>query len=93
MHPCFETLPEKKFIGKRIVMSLSNNKTAELWRNFMQRRREIPNNIASNLYSIEVYDSLYFNNFNPNTEFEKWAAVEVEDFDSIPNEMETKILL
>jgi len=74
-------------------MSLSNNKTAELWRNFMQRRREIPNNIASNLYSIEVYDSLYFNNFNPNTEFEKWAAVEVEDFDSIPNEMETKILL
>jgi AraC family transcriptional regulator len=35
-----------------------------------------------------VYEPLYFNNFNPQSEFDKWAAVEVTDFDTIPEEME-----
>ena len=44
------------------------------------------------LYSIEVYTPLYFTNFNPDTEFEKWAAIEVKDFQTIPDEMETIVL-
>ena len=35
---------------------------------------------------------MYFENFNTNNEFEKWAAVEVTDFDTVPEEMETMIL-
>ncbi len=31
----------------------------------------------------------FFDNFNPDKEFEKWAAVEVEDFNGVPDEMET----
>jgi AraC family transcriptional regulator len=89
MKPRIETLTEKKLIGKRMIMSFSNNKTFELWRSFMPRRKEIKNNIGTELYSIEVYAPLYFNNFNPNAEFEKWAAIEVADFETIPNEMET----
>ena len=89
MEPRIETLSEKKLVGKRIKMTLSDNKTGQLWRSFMPRRREIQNNIGTELYSMQVYDSLYFNNFNPNTEFEKWAAIEVADFNAIPNEMET----
>lgn len=89
MEPRIETLPEKKFIGKRIKMSFSDNKTRELWSSFIPRRREIKNNIGSELYSIEVYEPLYFNNFNPENEFDKWAAVEVTGFEKVPDDMET----
>jgi AraC family transcriptional regulator len=41
---------------------------------------------------MQKYDASYFNTFNPNTEFEKWAAVAVTDFNEIPEEMEPFIL-
>jgi|WetSurMetagenome_2_1015567.scaffolds.fasta_scaffold342430_2 AraC family transcriptional regulator len=91
MQPRIDTLTEKKLIGKRIVMSLSNNKTGELWRSFMPRRREILNNRSSDLFSMQVYDSpVDFG--HPDQEFEKWAAVEVSDFETIPDGMEAFIL-
>lgn len=90
MEPRIETLTEKKFIGKRIIMSFSNDKTRELWRSFMPRRKEIHNNIGAEFYCIQVYDHKFdFNNFDPNKEFDKWATVEVTDFDTVPHEMET----
>jgi AraC family transcriptional regulator len=92
MNPRIEILPEKKLIGKRITLSLSNNKTAELWKIFMPRRKEIQNNIGADLYSMQKYDASYFNTFNPNAEFEKWAAVAVTDFNEIPEAMEPIIL-
>ena len=89
MEPRIETLPEKKFIGKRIIMSFTKNRTYELWRSFMPKRKEIQNSVGKELFSIEVYPPLYYDYFNPDTEFEKWAAVEVTDFQTIPGEMET----
>jgi AraC family transcriptional regulator len=89
MKPRIETLTEKKLIGKRITMSLSNNKTVELWRSFMPRRKEIENNIGTNLYSMQIYDPLYFSNFDFNADFEKWATIEVINFDKVPDEMDT----
>ena len=53
MNPIIETLAEKKLIGKRIQMSLANNKTRELWQSFMPRRKEIQNNIGTDLYSMQ----------------------------------------
>jgi len=77
----------------RTTMSLANNKTSELWQQFMQRRKEIKNISNSNLYSIQVFDeSLEFKDFNPNTEFEKWAAVEISDLNDIPEDLETYTL-
>jgi len=89
MEPRIEILQEKKLVGKRIVMSLSTDKTVDLWRSFMPMRKEIKNIIGNELYSMQAYSQTYFNDFNPNTEFEKWACMEVTDFDSIPNEMES----
>jgi AraC family transcriptional regulator len=87
MEPRIETLAEKKLIGKRMTMSLSNNKTGELWRSFMPELKKIGNSLNSDLFSMQVYDQpVDFGNFNQ--EFEKWAAVEVSDFDSIPDGME-----
>ncbi len=73
-------------------MSLSDNKTQLLWQSFMPRRKEIQNPIRTLLYSMQVYDPSYFVNFNPETEFEKWASIEVTDFDTVPDDMETILL-
>jgi AraC family transcriptional regulator len=89
MEPRIETFTGKRYVGKRIIMSFYDNRTVELWKNFMPRRREIENNIGTDLYSIEVYTPQFFDNFNVSAEFEKWAAIEVTDFRTIPDEMET----
>jgi len=73
-------------------MSFSANKTVELWKDFMPRRKEIQNNIGSELYSLQIFDCNYFDKFNPDKEFEKWALVEVTDFDLVPDELETFVL-
>lgn len=92
MKPRIETLEEKKLIGKRITMSLSSNKTAELWQSFTPRRKEIHNIIGADLYSMQKYDASFFSAFNPNTKSEKWAAVTVADFNQIPDEMAPIVL-
>lgn len=92
MEPRIETLREKKLIGKCIKMSFSINRTFELWRSFMPRRKEIKNNISSDLYSVEAYEPGFFDNFKPEREFDKWAAIEVTDFNSVPDGMETMVL-
>ena len=83
---------EKKLVGKRMTMSFSENKTGELWKGFMTGRKEIINNVGTALYSVQLYAPMFFSNFKPNTEFEKWAAIEVTDFESVPGQMETFVL-
>lgn len=73
-------------------MSVYANTTSELWQSFMKRRNEIHNRIGTDLFSVQVYNSAYFHNYNPATEFEKWAAVEVNDFETLPAEMEKFIV-
>jgi AraC family transcriptional regulator len=93
MGPKIEIISEKRLIGKRVRMSLLNNKTFELWQSFMSERKAIRNNLTSDLYSIQVYDNDFdFKNFNQTKEFEKWAAFEVEDFSKVPDNMEPFIL-
>jgi AraC family transcriptional regulator len=92
MDPCIKLLTEKKLVGKRLKMSFSENRTGELWQSFMQRRSEIHNSIGTDLYSMQIYDHLFFSNFNPFSPFDKWAAAEVNDFESVPDGMETFIL-
>jgi len=92
MKPRIERLNEKKLVGKRLTMSLTDNKTGELWKNFMPRRKEITNSLTSDVISMAVYKPTHFANFKPTNEFEKWATVEVADFDNVPNEMETFVL-
>jgi len=36
---------------------------------------------------MQVYNDNYFQNFNPKNEFVKWATVEVQDFNNIPNDL------
>ncbi|WP_147456642.1 hypothetical protein [Leptospira stimsonii] len=58
----------------------------------MTRKSEIRNRIGADFYSMQIYEDSYFKNFDPAKTFEKWASMEVSDFDSVPVEMETTIL-
>jgi hypothetical protein len=45
MKPRIEIVKPKKLVGIHMEMTLSNNKTGELWRQFMPRRKEVKNRI------------------------------------------------
>lgn len=92
MQPTIQSIPSKKLIGLRMQMSLVNNKTADLWKGFMPRRKEIKSPYPKQLFSLQVYDVDYFKAFNPVNEFTKWALMEVESFDEAPEGMSSFIL-
>jgi AraC family transcriptional regulator len=80
---------ERKLIGIRLAMSFADYKAGELWKSFMQSRKKITNSLSSDLISMTIYKPTHFLNFNPMNEFEKWATIEVSDFDNVPSGMET----
>jgi AraC family transcriptional regulator len=87
--PRIEQLPGKKLIGMHLRMTLAENRTVDLWRGFMPRRREIANTVGTELYSIQNYDQGWTPQmFTPHVLFNRWAAVEVSDVTSIPVGME-----
>ena len=88
MQPQIKTIGPKKLLGVCRVMSLAENQTGELWRSFMPRLKEIETRIGTDLFSLQVYDEDYFQQFSPMNEFEKWALVEVRNFSQFPEEME-----
>ncbi|MBT1707739.1 GyrI-like domain-containing protein [Fulvivirgaceae bacterium PWU5] len=87
--PRIEQLLPKKLMGMHVRMTLAENRTADLWRTFMLRRREISNIVGTDLYSIQVYDHGWVPKaFTPHITFDRWAAVEVSDITTIPAGME-----
>ena len=93
MNPRIEYIQEKKLIGKRLTMSLINNRTGELWKSFGPRLKEIENRVNTDRISMQVYgDSFSVKSNNSNGEFEKWATVEVENFENLPKDLEKFIL-
>ncbi len=92
MAPRILHAPEKKLIGMHQTMSLLENKTGELWGRFMPRRKEIEHPCSTDLISLQVYCSNHFVDYHPSKAFEKWAAVEVEQYDVVPDGMETLIV-
>ncbi|TCC89190.1 AraC family transcriptional regulator [Pedobacter frigiditerrae] len=92
MTPRIETLNERKLVGMRLTMSFADYKIAELWRSFLPRRKEITNNCTNDLISLVVYEANHFTHFSPSNPFERWATIEVADFEHIPIGMESFII-
>jgi len=91
IEPRIEILRQKKLVGKYKRMSFSNNTTFQLWQSFMPRRKEISGKVSNEMISMQVYhEPMRIGDFNQ--EFDKWAAVEVNDFGNVPHEMDTFIL-
>jgi len=88
MQPEIVTITPKILVGFRTIMSFGQNKTAELWQNFMPKKHLI-NFTNSNLFSVEVYPDLnFFKALDSSAKFEKWASIEVASTESLPKEME-----
>lgn len=92
MLPRLETINEKRLIGNKMLLSFSNYKIGELWKTFMPKRNSIKNNLNNDFISLTIYPSNFFKNFNPLIEFEKWAVVEVSDFENMPSGFDKLIL-
>ena len=83
-----EMLPETTLVGLGLTMSFANNRTGELWQHFMPRRKEIADVTGVDLYSVQIYPPEFFECFNPDQEFQKWAAVRTDEASMVPEGME-----
>lgn len=92
MIPVIKTLQEKKLVGKRMTMSFAVYKIAELWHTFLPGRKEITSPVTNELISLVIYKPGHFDDFRTTNEFERWAAIEVANFDNVPAEMETFVI-
>ncbi len=88
MEPEIKILAQKKLVGKSIEMSFIENKTHELWKGFMPLKKLVKNVVGTDLYSMQKYPA----NFNPQMNFIKWAAIEVENFENVPDNLETYVI-
>lgn len=88
IQPIITSISAKKLIGIQKTMNLVNYNIGELWGAFGPRRVEIKNNVNAELISLAVYPNDYFESFSPSRNFQRWALVEVTDFNFVPNQME-----
>ena len=89
MTPTITTTHQRLLIGKSLTMSLTDNKTAQLWQSFIPQIPLIPNRIDQNKISMAIYEADYFGSFSPARLFDKWAAVEVNTFNIIPDNLQS----
>lgn len=89
MTPRFINLKAKKLVGKKLIMSLASNRMAELWKSFMPEKHKIKGPCTNDLISMVIYQTDHFKNFDLSNEFERWATLEVDEFEDIPEGFET----
>lgn len=84
LKPRFETFKGTVLIGLHRKMSMAQNQTFELWKEFGPLRKALAP--EANLYAVEVYpDTEFFQKFSPLREFEKWAAIPKSVVDEVPD--------
>ena len=75
-------------------MTFATDSTFQLWQSFMPRRVEIADRLGDVLFSMQIFsESVNYSSFTPETEFEKWAAVEVKEQTQVPAGMESHCLV
>lgn len=91
--PRIEILGVTRLVGKRARMSVTKDATATLWREFTPLRNRVTGVREATFWSVEVYPDLeFFKNFDPEREFEKWAAVPVSTPDTQAEGLETLLI-
>ena len=88
--PRIEERATGQFIGICMSMSLMEDKTGQLWRQFMPRRHEIMHRTNTDMVSLQVYPKGYFSEFDPSRVFVKWALAEVGNVSAEKGENEDR---
>ncbi|WP_320815111.1 GyrI-like domain-containing protein [Flavobacterium sp.] len=89
MEPKIQNIQAKKTIGFSIKTTMENDQTVKIWQQLMPRLKEIKNAASADFFSLQVYNGESFEEFKSNTEFTKYALVEVKNYDFIPEGFET----
>ncbi len=77
-------LAAKQLVGISKTMSRIDDRTGELWGEFMPRRTEIADRTTTDYVSMQVYPRGPEQVADPAATFTKWATVEVADTTSVP---------
>jgi AraC family transcriptional regulator len=77
-----------KVIGMKVITTQKNNTIPQLWNRFNPRCKEI-RNIAQEGVCVGICPNVDTNDFSENTEFAYIAGMIVENFDEVPEGMET----
>ena len=85
IQPEIKIIPAKKLVGLSMDMSLVDDKTFQLFSTFMPRRKEIVGANDKAVLDLKIYPEGYFQHFNPARRFTKWALVEVDALEHIPD--------
>jgi AraC family transcriptional regulator len=80
-------LAPKLLVGMSLDMSRLDDRTGQLWGAFMRRRDEVTNRVTDEYISMQVYPEGVDQLADPAARFSKWAVVEVEDLDRVPDGM------
>lgn len=89
MQPKIKEFEAVKLAGISKETSMANDKTEVLWKRFMSIKVKTPSLANRDLYSVEQYKKAFLKGeFDPQTKFEKWAAVEVDDYAELPEGLE-----
>ena len=81
-------IDDKKLLGISMHTSLADDKTGILWQKFMKQKNSVQNKKSQDLYSVQVYDEGFIaGQFNSQSIFEKWAALEVEDYSEVKDDL------
>ena len=87
--PRIVEIKPKTLIGSRVRCSLKEDKTGYLWQQFMPKRKNIQHRVNQDYISAQKFDGPQdLLTFTEETEFEKWAAVEVSEIGEIPEGLE-----
>jgi AraC family transcriptional regulator len=92
MKPRIVELKSKRLLGIHQEMSLIDNKTFKLWKDFSQRSKDVLNKSSQDFISLQVYPKGYFETFSPAKKFVKWACVEVDVIEHISTDFHSLIL-
>lgn len=87
--PVIKEIRKTRLIGLSKPMSIIQNQTHHLWREFGPLKHKISGIQGTELYSIEQFPKDYFQGFDTNKTFTKWAAVAVDDHAEIPEGLQT----
>lgn len=78
----------KTLVGHRMMVTAATDNPVLLWRPFKMKLKEIGNVQTDRFYSVQTFEGEDLSRFDANTEFTKWAAVEVSEVGNIPEGME-----
>lgn len=88
--PKLVDLPKTELVGIRIQTCMAKNETRALWERFQKLLVVSGIFLEIEKYSIQIFDpQATISTLTPQTEFEKWAAVESKHFPTVPSEMDT----